>query len=249
MNQQIMPLIRNQNPLVLCLTNTVTESFCANVLLAFGASPIMSHAPEELDELMRHANAVVINIGTLTRQFVSNAHLAIEVANSRNKPIILDPVGAGASHLRTQTAQDFINHAHQLILKCNASELMALVGAKSKIKGVDSQDHVSEFLIRKAQKLIQKTSISHIILTGRNDYVISEEKILENTFGCELMTRVSGMGCALNACLAAASNMNELLAQAMFEALQHYTLAGQKAGEKAKGAGSFVTLFLDELSK
>ncbi|MCC5791684.1 MAG: hydroxyethylthiazole kinase [Legionellaceae bacterium] len=244
MRLNTVKMIRDKTPLVLFLTNSVTENFCANTLLAFGGSPIMSHAVQELTDLFSIADALVINIGTLNDTFLKRCMSAVDIANQYSLPIMLDPVGAGASKYRTETSQKLISQANQITIKANASEIMALVSLQSNTKGVDSH-HQSEAALDAAQILIETPNINHIVITGKTDYVVGEN-IMSNQYGHTLMARVTGMGCALNGCLAAAL-ASDLNADSLLDVVEFYGLAGEKAAAKANGPGTFKTLFLDEL--
>lgn len=128
---QSLATLKQQKPLVVNLTNYVVMNNTANALLAIGASPIMAHSRDELAELMAISSALVINIGTLDSHWIPRMHFAIEQANRYNKPIVINPVGCGASQLRTQTAQDLVALANNVIIRGNASEIIALAGGDS----------------------------------------------------------------------------------------------------------------------
>src|SRR3989338_93359 len=132
-------LIRESRALILNLTNFVVMNTTANALLAIGASPIMAHAPEELAELTTISRALVLNIGTLDAFWIKNIFLAAQFAFAKNKPVVFDPVGAGASQLRTQTALDLLKTGYITVLRGNASEIIAL-DQKTKTKGVDATE-------------------------------------------------------------------------------------------------------------
>ena len=240
--------IRRNNPLVLFLTNTVTENFCANVLLALGGSPIMSHAINEIAQLMENVDSLVVNIGTLKDEFIKLVLLVIEIANAKGVTIVLDPVGAGASKYRTDFALSIIDKAHDLILRCNAAEAISLNSLTINSRGVDSDSYL-EVGLAAAQELIKHDSIKQIILTGVIDYAISNSEILINNYGNKIMTQVTGMGCALAGCLAAITSINDDRLLSIFDVLQHYTLAAEYAAKKSSGPGTFVPLFLDGLAK
>jgi hydroxyethylthiazole kinase len=240
--------IRIQNPLVLFLTNTVTEALCANVLLAFGGSPVMSHDPQELADLMGIANALVINIGTLENHFLHQAQQAIALANANKRPIVFDPVGAGASQYRTEAAQSIVSQAENVTIRANGSELRALAGMSSSIKGVDSTQS-SALAIDAARSLLERSSIAQVIVTGEQDFVFSRSGVTKNTYGHPLMTRVTGMGCALNGCLAASLTVDVDPSLALFETLQFYTKAAQKTAQHYQGPGTFLPHFLDALAQ
>ncbi|HQJ09286.1 MAG TPA: hydroxyethylthiazole kinase, partial [Deltaproteobacteria bacterium] len=132
--------IRKTSPVVHNITNYVVMNSTANALLAIGASPVMAHAAEEVADMVNIASALVINIGTLSRDWVNSMFKAADQAAKRGIPVILDPVGAGATGYRTETAREFLKAVRPAIVRGNASEIMALVEDKAKTKGVDSTD-------------------------------------------------------------------------------------------------------------
>lgn len=240
--------IREKSPLILFLTNSVTENLCANVLLSIGGSPIMSHAHQELGELIPLVAGLVINIGTLDDAFIQRAQQAIDIANRLQRPIVFDPVGAGASRYRTQTAQSLISQTENVTLRANASELLALAGTATTIKGVDSI-HSTDHALDLAQRYIETPSIRHIVLTGKTDYVLDEHDIKSNSHGHALMTKVSGMGCALNGCLAASLCVTHHSIDALTDTLEFYTQTAERCGALTNHPGSFVHYFIDGLSQ
>lgn len=131
-------LIRTHRPLVHCMTNAVVMNFTANGLLSVGASPIMADAMEEVSDIVQIADALLINIGTLNARTVASMNLAIEIAAEKNIPIVLDPVGAGASQFRLKTVQQMLVNKQVTLLRCNAGELAAIAGANWEAYGVDS---------------------------------------------------------------------------------------------------------------
>src|SRR5438876_768146 len=136
--KNIVVKIKEKKPLILNITNDVTMDFIANGLLSLGASPVMSKAQQEIDDLLELANSVVINLGTLDEKFIALCEYVCGVANQLKKPIVLDPVGAGASHYRTNTGLNLIRNYGIAIIRGNASEIMSLSGVSMKTKGVDS---------------------------------------------------------------------------------------------------------------
>ena len=131
-------LVREKRPLVHHITNYVTVNDCANITISVGAAPVMADAPEEVCEMVSFANALVLNIGTLNKGQIESMVLAGGMANDRGIPIILDPVGAGATHYRTESAQRLLDELEITILKGNAGEIGTLAGAEASVKGVDS---------------------------------------------------------------------------------------------------------------
>ncbi|MEN6620935.1 MAG: hydroxyethylthiazole kinase, partial [Smithella sp.] len=144
--------IRRQAPVVHNITNYVVMNNTANALLALGASPVMAHAPEEMEEMVDIASALVINIGTLSERWIYSMFRAMAQARKKGIPVIVDPVGAGATTFRTKTARDLISGYPPAVIRGNASEIMALYDDKSRTKGVDSAAE-SDMAVVTAQKL------------------------------------------------------------------------------------------------
>lgn len=235
--------LRKNKPLVLCLTNYVTMDFMANSLLALGAAPLMSESKDEIEELVTISQAVYINIGTLNEAFMERALLAVQIANSLNKPVILDPVGAGASKLRTAAAMQLLPFAQ--VIRGNASEIIALSGASSTTKGVETADPVLK-AISSAHSLARKHH-KIIIISGPEDFITDGTQDQSLAFGSALMPRITGMGCTLTAVLGAflASNPDQF--QASVEATAYFSLCGQATKEQANAPASFRQAFIDTL--
>lgn len=238
--------LRKENPLVLNLTNEVTVDFVANGLLSLGASPIMSKAPQEMDDLLQLASVLVVNIGTLDDNFVALCEYACDVANQLKKPIILDPVGAGASQYRTTTSLNLINNYDIAIIRGNASEIMALSGASMVTKGVDSTEK-SESAIENA-KALSSYYDSAIVISGEVDVVIDHTSINKFTYGSSLMPKITGTGCLLSAIVGAFHAVEKNRLQACSLATVFYGLCGEKAAQHAKGPAAFKAKFIDELA-
>lgn len=238
--------LKKENPLVLNLTNEVTVDFVANGLLSLGASPIMSKAPQEMDDLLQLASVLVVNIGTLDDNFVSLCEYACDVANQLKKPIVLDPVGAGASQYRTTTSLNLINNYDIAIIRANASEIMALSGASMVTKGVDSTAK-TEAVIANA-KALSSYYDSAIVISGEVDIVIDNNTVNKFTYGSALMPKITGTGCLLSAVVAAFHAIEKNRLQACSLATVFYGLCGEKAGQYAKGPAAFKTKFIDELA-
>src|SRR5271157_2812654 len=162
-----MDLIRHQSPVVHNITNYVVMNNTANALLAIGASPVMAHAEEEVEEMVNIASALVINIGTLSERWIYSMFKAIREAKKKGIPVIFDPVGVGATNYRTWTARELINEKSPAIIRGNASEIMALYDDKSKTKGVDSAAS-SDNAVTIAQKL-SETHKCVICISGATD--------------------------------------------------------------------------------
>jgi hydroxyethylthiazole kinase len=238
-------VIRQKSPVVHNITNYVAMNNTANALLALGASPVMAHAEEEVEEMVNISSALVINIGTLSKPWISSMFKAISQARKKGIPIILDPVGAGATIYRTQTARELINSVPPTIIRGNASEIMALYDDKSKTKGVDSAAS-SDAAIDIAQKLCE-THKCVICISGATDYIIGKEKIMKVKNGHPLMTKVTGLGCTASALCGAFAAVEKSPFAATVKAMAVMGIAGEMAAAVAAGPGSLQTHFLDYL--
>ena len=234
--------LRTQKPLVVNITNYVVMNNTANALLAIGASPIMAHSRQEMAEMMSFSGALVINIGTLDSQWIPRMIYAVEQANLNNKVVVLDPVGCGASTLRTETSRQIATLAKQLIIRANASEIIALAGEKAQGKGVDSLDS-SEAAVGAARYLVE-TYQCNVVISGEVDYIINAESEISLHNGDAMMPNITGMGCSLSALTGAFAAIGEntgLAAAAIFG------IAGEIAAEQSAGPGSLQMNLLDVL--
>lgn len=239
--QQSLQQLREKKPLILCLTNTVSMELIANCLLALGALPLMSQSIEELDELIAISQGLTLNIGTLDLAFISRSEYAAKKAQQRGLPIVLDPVGAGASQLRTQTARNLSPFAN--IVRGNASEIMALAGVDGGTRGVDSHHHVSSAHFA-AQSLAE---YQVIMVSGEVDYVCYKKQHNQIPYGSALMPLVTGMGCSLTAVIAAFAACDANLYRAALTASQYFALCGQVTAQNSSKPGTFRQMFIDQL--
>jgi hydroxyethylthiazole kinase len=237
--------IRSRAPLIHNITNYVVMNSTANALLALGASPIMAHAPEEMEEMVNIASALVINIGTLSTHWIDAMHLAGKAAQKKGIPIILDPVGAGASHLRTQTAHELLVGVGPAIVRGNASEIISLASMEGKTKGVDSV-HASE-AARDAALVLCNTYNCVVSISGATDIVCDKSTAIAVQNGHEMMPRVTGLGCTASALTGAFAAVNESRLKAAAHAMAVMGTAGEIAAQKAPGPGSLQFHFLDAL--
>jgi hydroxyethylthiazole kinase len=239
--------IKKEKPLVLNLTNDVTMDFIANGLLSLGALPIMSKATQEMEDLLQLVKAVVINLGTLNASFIGLCTQACQIANQYNVPIILDPVGAGASRYRTETALQFIRDYSIAIIRGNASEVMALAGAAGGTQGVDSTMESTQ-AIASAQNLA-KNYCTTIAISGKIDVVVDEKEIAKFERGSPLMPLITGTGCLLSAVVGAFHAVEKNRFTAASAAILYYGMCGEMAAADVAGPGSFRVAFLDTLHK
>ena len=238
--------IRETQPLVHNITNFVVMNFTANLLLAAGASPVMAHAENEVEEMVSFAKALVLNIGTLTDEWVAAMIKAGKKATTLGVPIILDPVGAGATALRTNAAKRILAETRVSVVRGNASEILALGGSAAKTKGVDSADSV-DAAAERAVSLSQELGVP-VAITGAVDFITDGRRILRVANGHPLMGRVTGTGCGATALIGAFAGVDSDPVSAAATALAFYGLAGETAADGATGPGSFVPRFLDALA-
>ena len=235
--------MRVAGPLVHNITNYVSMDVSANVLLAIGAAPAMVHAAEEVEAFARISSSLAINIGTLSAPWVAAMHAARSAARAAGVPVVLDPVGAGATRYRTRTAIDLLEAGVQVV-RGNASEILALAGAAAP-RGVDAAHEVSEAL--DAARAIARKFNCVVAATGARDAVTDGERVLFVGGGHPLMTKVTALGCALTGVIAAFVATGDDPLVATSSALAVYGVAGEQAGERSSGPGSFRTQFIDAL--
>lgn len=247
--------VRRQSPLVHNITNLVVMHITANALLALGASPVMAHAAEEVEEIAGLASALVLNIGTLSPAWVESMRLALAAATARGLPVVIDPVGAGASVYRTRTALELIAASKKPIVRGNASEIAALTGLAAATRGVDSS--MEAFAAKGAALELARAYGCVVCVSGPTDLVTDGEQCLAVTGGSPLMTRVTGMGCTASAFCAAFAAVAGIIAganpetarlSATVSAMAVMSAAGGLAAGEAAGPGSFLPAFLDRVS-
>lgn len=237
--------IRSTAPLVHNITNYVVMNTTANALLALGASPVMAHARPEVENMAGIAGALVINIGTLSDPWIDAMAAAARKAAERGIPIVLDPVGAGATPYRTDTARDLISTAAPAIIRGNGSEIMALCDPGAFTKGVDSGSAADQAL--DAGHTLFRDCGATVCITGAIDYIVRDKVVAEVKNGHDMMPRVTGLGCTATAICGAFAAVNGDTAAAAAHAMAVMGIAGEMAAETANGPGSFQMAFLDAL--
>ena len=258
MLKEMMNAVNEKAPLVHCITNYVTVNDCANAVLAIKASPIMADDEAEVEEITSICNALVINIGTLNQRTIQSMIKAGKKANALGHPVILDPVGAGASSLRTNTALTLLKEVKFSIIRGNSSEIKTLALGSGTTKGVDVdiQDVVTkenaEDTIRFAKAFSKQTG-AIMAITGALDIIASEEKAYVLYNGCKEMSSITGTGCMLSAMCGAyaAANINNMVdAAACIVAMMGISgeLAYEKVCKTNGGTGSMRTFIIDALS-
>lgn len=237
--------VRNESPIVHNITNFVVMNTTANALLAIGGSPVMAHAVEEVEEMVCIAGALVINIGTLSPPWVRAMFMAAREAKNRGIPIILDPVGAGATSYRTQTSRELVEALSPEIIRGNASEIIALLDSNALTKGVDSTAKAMDAI--SAARDLNRAYDSVVCVSGETDYIIDKKRTIEIKGGHPMMTRVTGLGCTATALCGAFAAITHHYADAGANAMAMMKIAGQIAAEKSIGPGSLQVHFLDAL--
>ncbi len=239
--------VRERRPLVHNITNFVVMNFTANALLACGASPVMAHAAEEVEEMVSLAGALVLNIGTLSPSWIEAMVKAGKRANAIRVPVILDPVGAGATRLRTDSAKRLIEEVSIQVIRGNASEVRSLAGERSGsgTKGVDSVHTVDQ--IAEMAGVLAKGLRTTVAITGAVDLITDGERFCRVMNGHEMMSRVTGTGCTATVVIGAFLAVCPDPLEAATTGLSYFGLAGEKAAVKAPGPGSFQIALLDAL--
>ena len=237
--------IRENKPLIHNITNYVVMNYTANALLAMGASPVMAHAPNEVEDMVAFAGALVLNIGTLTDDWISSMIKAGKKASELGTPIILDPVGSGATPLRTNSAKSIISQTKTRVIRGNASEILSLRDENSKTKGVDSIHSVEE-AAEAARNLAEELQTT-LAITGPVDLITDGTKVLRVSNGHPLMAYVTGTGCTATATIGAFLAVDSDPLSATATALAFFGLAGEIAAETASAPGTFMIRLLDAL--
>jgi hydroxyethylthiazole kinase len=243
--KQLLSKIREEKPLVHNITNYVVMNFTANTLLAMGASPVMAHAPEEVEEMAGLARSLVINIGTLSSPWIDSMVLAGLKANSLGVPVIFDPVGSGATSLRTRTSRMMVDSMKISVVRGNASEVLSLASEGTITKGVDSAHSVED--AAQAAREIAGQINSVVAITGAVDLITDGERVIRCRNGHPLMGCITGTGCAATATIAAFSAVTKDCMEAAAAGLAFFGLAGEIAAERAKAPGSFAASLVDAL--
>jgi hydroxyethylthiazole kinase len=238
--------LRERKPLVHQITNYVVMNETANATLALGALPVMAHAREEVEEMAALAGALVLNIGTLSPHWVDAMIAAGRVANERGVPVVLDPVGVGATRYRTDTARRILDEVEVTVLRGNAGEVATLVGIDAEVRGVESiaaGGDPAELARAAASRLGLVASV-----TGAVDYVSDGEAVTAVANGHPLLASITGTGCMSSAVTGCFLAVAESTFDGAAEALVAFGVAGEDAAQVAVGPGSFHVALYDALA-
>ncbi len=237
--------LRRTAPLTHCITNIVVTNFTANILLAAGASPAMVVTIEEVADFVKIAQALLINVGTITTIDAAVMLKAAATAQQTNTPWVLDPVAAGALKFRTDIIAELIKFK-PTVIRGNASEILAVSGFEGGGKGVDSTASSIDAIPAARQLALMTGAV--VALSGEVDYITDGKEVIAIPGGHEIMTKVTGIGCSLGALIAAFLPVSETPLRASSTASAIFAAAGSRAFQKAHGTGSFSVEFLDQLS-
>lgn len=243
--KSLLEKLREKRPLVHNITNYVVMNFTANTLLAMGASPVMAHAIDEVEEMVSLASSFVINMGTLSREWIESMLKAGKRANELGVPIVLDPVGSGATSLRTETFRNLVKELKLTVVRGNGSEILSIASDSIKTKGVETAHGAEEAL--ETARAVAKEIGSVAAITGPVDLVTDGNKVIRCYNGHPLLGSVTGTGCAATTTIAAFTSLTADPLEAASAGLAFFGLAGEVAGARAKSPGSFMVALLDAL--
>ncbi|WP_458309196.1 hydroxyethylthiazole kinase [Methanoculleus bovis] len=243
----LLASVRERRPLVHHITNSVTINDCANITICVGAAPVMAEAPEEVAEMVAAAGALVLNIGTLSAVQVDAMLIAGRRANELGIPVVLDPVGAGATGFRTETARRLLDSLDVAVLKGNAGEIGVLAGTGGSVRGVDSGGIAGD-PVETARECARSTG-TVVAMTGEVDVVADGRRVFLVGNGNPMMDRLSGTGCMAASVTGAFAAVADDYAVASAAALAAFGRAGERAAAGARGPYSFRTALFDELSR
>ena len=237
--------IRATHPLLHHITNFVVMNETANATLAIGALPVMAHAKEEVAEMVGAAGALVLNPGTLTPEWVEAMLIAGKRANELGVPIVYDPVGVGATKLRNETGQKFLDNLHLAVVRGNSGEVGALARAGGVVKGVESVEGVRD-PIGVAKNLARKYN-TVVAITGKRDIISDGTRVFGVDNGHAMLKTITGTGCMATTMIGAFCAVEKDYLVAATTALACYGLAAQHAARSAKAPGSFRAALLDAI--
>ncbi len=242
---QLIDQVRQSNPVIFTVANEVTTSKVADGLSAIGASPIMSAEPAEAPAMVALANAITINLGTITKQQLTEIH-AILNANAGRCPVVLDPVAVGSIPYRHKIANQLLHDYHFTVIRGNAGEIAALAGLDWHAHGIDTgQGELDPIVIANKCAIRYRCCVA---LTGPTDIITDGHHLFTNPFNNRFLTLNVGSGDMLSSILAAYLTIGNDTFQASALACQTFSLAGIKAANHVQGLGQWQVHFFDELS-
>lgn len=240
--------IEEQNPLIHHITNTVTINDCANATLAVGASPVMATSIEEVEQMVRLADALVINFGTIQVESFIAMILAGKAANKKGIPVIFDPVGVGSTKYRKEKAKEFLSEVRVAVIRGNASEINSLTGGTARTRGVDSGESampIKELAIHTA-KLFSCVAV----VSGEFDTISTEHQTVQIENGHRWLKRITGTGCMATSLIGCFAGITEDYFLASVAGMSVMSVAGEKAKrhlQKGEGIGTYRVKLMDEI--
>jgi hydroxyethylthiazole kinase len=237
--------VKEQKPVVHHLTNWVTIYDCANVIKILGASPVMAHAPEEVAEMAGIASSLVLNIGTLTVDFIEAMKIAAKSANKKNIPVTLDVCGAGATKLRDQKCFELLDEVKIAIIKGNASEIARIAGQSVTTKGVDAGS-VTVNLVNLATELAKNRHCT-VVITGKEDIITDGKHCYRVNNGHPMMANIVGTGCMAASVIGTFAAVDYDYVQTSVAGLVCFEIAAELAVKKSHGPGTFKEQLFDAL--
>ncbi len=242
----ILERVRQAQPVVHAITNWVTAGDVANVLEAIGARPVLAIAQEEVAEIVSRADSLMLNLGTPTSERVKAMILAGQKANKLQKPVALDPVGAGGSPFRDDLLRRLLSDLRVHVIRGNGAEIGALAGAGGKLRGVTAAEGPPD-IVGAARTVCLRTG-AVVAVSGERDLIVGKGRSMEVRNGHPWMGRVTGMGCMSTAMIAAFLAVEKDPMIGTLAALACFGVAGEHAGRRAAGPGTFKPALLDALS-
>ncbi len=243
---EVIARVRSQRPLIHHISNFVVMNTTANITLCMGALPVMANAPLEVEEMVSAASALLLNLGTLWPEQVEAMLLAGRRANQRGIPIVLDPVGAGATRLRTESAHRLLKELSIAVVRGNLAEIAALAGMEARIRGVESVGSAGDAALVACQFAKKFECVAAV--TGPIDVVTDGARFLRIANGHPMMATVTGTGCMATSVVATCAAVENDAVIATASALAAYGLAGEVAAGRAQGPGTFQVHLFDALA-
>ncbi|MDB5080037.1 MAG: Hydroxyethylthiazole kinase [Chloroflexi bacterium] len=249
-----LEMVRQKPPLIYAITNFVTMNDVANSLLALGASPVMAQAPQEVEDIVKASQAILVNLGTLTSERLALIQYTVTMAEKYGKTIVFDPVGAGGTGFRTTSAKEILEGKAVRLLRSNLGEAAALAGIvnTAETRGVDSvsvhkEDNKSDNPAGQvALSLARQYPDLTVAITGSRDWVANKGRLVGVDNGVALLRQVSGAGCMLGGISAAFASLVDPL-EAAVSALTVFGIAAELAAQQAAGPGSLRLYLMDAL--
>lgn len=250
---KLLNKVRLEKPLVHHITNYVTANDCANMTLAVGASPIMAEDIEEVNTITSISQALVLNIGTLNKCTVASMLAAGEKANEMNIPVVLDPVGVGASEFRNQTISTLLERIKFSVIRGNMSEILYLAGLSANTKGVDASESDLKTGLDRAVEIAELLARKYecaVAITGATDITSNGTRTLRIENGHKMLSGVTGTGCMCTSLIGAFCGVTSDYSLAVASGVMSMGIIGEMAFEKAgqRGLGSYHAAIIDETS-